>query len=81
MKHDHGIPAAELGGDDLERELRHLWATREDTFFSGSEDALATHTDRMLELEREYMRRFPDRVKPDADRTREGARTRAGQRP
>lgn len=81
MAEQRGIPAAQLGGDDLERELRQLWGTREDTFFTGTEDALKHHTDRMLELEREYRRRFPERVGPEADRTRAGARLRAGQEP
>ena len=32
------------------------------------------HTERMLALEEEYARRFPDRTRPDALRTREGSR-------
>jgi hypothetical protein len=36
------------------RELRYLYATREETFFHGSRQALLNHTERMLELEREY---------------------------
>jgi len=43
-----------------------------------SEDALAFHTSRMLELEDEYLRRNPDRV-IDARRTRHGSRELAGQ--
>lgn len=37
------------------------------------------HTERMLELEREYARRFPERTKADALRTRKGSRSQAGQ--
>jgi hypothetical protein len=76
-----GVPAGELSDDDLERELRQLYVTRADTFFGGSEQALEMHTARMLELEREYHRRFPDRTRPDELRTREGSRARAGQEP
>jgi hypothetical protein len=65
-----GIPAAQLADDDLERELRHLHETRHETFLHGSEDALETHTARMFELEKEYLRRFPDRVQPDPRRVR-----------
>lgn len=76
---DRGIPPADLSDADLERELRHLYETRADTFFGGSQQALDMHTRRMLELEREYAERFPDRTAPDAMRTREGSRARAGQ--
>jgi uncharacterized protein DUF6158 len=54
-------------------------ATREETFFHGSRQALLNHTERMLELEREYARRFPERTKADALRTRKGSRSQAGQ--
>jgi hypothetical protein len=77
---EHGIPAADLGDGDLERELCHLYETRADTFFGGTEQALEVHTHRMLELEREYTRRFPDRTRPHAMRTRAGSRARAGQK-
>jgi hypothetical protein len=70
-----GIPASQLSDEDLERELAHLHETRRETFLHGTEDALATHTKRMLEMEQAYLRRFPDRVTPDP------ARVRAGHRP
>src|SRR5918911_817820 len=57
-----GIPPTDLSDDDLERELAHLHETRHETFLNGTEDALETHTRRMLELEQEYLRRFPDRA-------------------
>ena len=76
-----GVPAGELRDDDLERELRQMYATRGDTFFGGTDEALDTHTARMLELEAEYRRRFPERVRPDELRTREGSRAHAGQEP
>jgi Family of unknown function (DUF6158) len=67
-----GIPASQLSDDDLERELTHLHKTRHDTFLQGTEDALETHTSRMLELEQEYLRRFPDRSAPNPLRVRAG---------
>jgi hypothetical protein len=67
-----GIPAAQLSDDDLERDLEHLHATRHETFLNGTEDALDAHTRRMLEVEAEYLRRFPDRVVPDPARVRAG---------
>lgn len=69
-----GVGAGDLTDDDLERELRSLHRTREATFFDGSASALRAHTDRMLELEHEYARRFSTRTKPDPRRTRRGAR-------
>jgi hypothetical protein len=56
-----------------------LYATREETFFQGTRQALLNHTERMLQLEREYVRRFPERTKADALRTRKGSRSQAGQ--
>ncbi|MBX6390032.1 MAG: hypothetical protein IRZ08_13725 [Frankia sp.] len=73
-----GIPGRELSDADLVRELRHLHRTRHATFIEGSEDAFETHTQRMLELEREYLRRFPDAAAPDPRRTRAGRRRAAG---
>ena len=73
-----GVPAETLSDEDLERELRHLHATRHDTFLHGSEDALQFHTSRTLELEQDYLRRNPDRV-IDARRTRHGSRELSGQ--
>jgi Family of unknown function (DUF6158) len=74
-----GIPPSDLDDDDLARELAHLHETRHDTFLDGSEDALEAHTERMLALETEYLRRFPDRAAPNPLRTRAGRRNAAGQ--
>ena len=52
-----GIPAKQLEDKDLRRELHHLYETREDILFSGGGDAFTVHTERMLELEQEYVRR------------------------
>jgi len=75
-----GVPAAKLGDRDLERELRNLWRTREETILHGSSHAIRAHTDRMLELEHEYVARFPRETQPAPSRTRRGARM-AGMQP
>jgi Family of unknown function (DUF6158) len=74
-----GLDPQLLDNEALERELRHLYATREETFFKGSRQALLNHTERMQQLEHEYARRFPERTEADALRTRKGSRTAAGQ--
>jgi hypothetical protein len=75
----HGIAPAELADDDLRRELAHLHETRHDTLLGGSESALHAHTERMLALEQEFLRRFPELAAPDPRRTRAGSRENAGQ--
>jgi hypothetical protein len=65
-----GIPVTQLSDADLERDLEHLHETRHETFLHGTEDALEAHTRRMLDVEKEYLRRFPDRVVPDPARVR-----------
>ncbi|MFP5336033.1 MAG: DUF6158 family protein [Actinomycetes bacterium] len=79
--HDHGVPPQDLTDEDLRREMQHLHDTRHATVLGGSEDALETHTRRMLALEQEFLRRFPDEAAPDERRTRAGARRAAGQEP
>jgi hypothetical protein len=69
-----GIPASELSDDDLRRDITHLYETRFDTLTGGSEDAFETHTQRMLELEQEFLFRFPAEGAPDPLRTRAGRR-------
>jgi hypothetical protein len=59
--------------------LRYLYATREEMFFHGTRQALLNHTERMLQLEREYASRFPERTKADGLRTGKGSRIQAGQ--
>ena len=61
-----GVPAGDLSDGDLERELAHTHEQRHDTFLNGTGHALSTHTRRMFELELEYLRRFPDRVRDDS---------------
>ena len=79
MSGKFGLDPHRLDDAELERELRYLYATREETFFHGSRQALLNHTERMLQLEREYANRFPERTKADPLRTRKGSRTEAGQ--
>jgi hypothetical protein len=73
-----GIDPQTLTDEDLVRELDSLYRTRLDTLRSGSDDALEQSTARMAELEREYLRRFPDR-EIDPERLRAGARQRTGE--
>jgi hypothetical protein len=56
-----GVDPAELSAEDLLRELSSVHTTRHDTLRHGSDDALANHDRRLVELESEYLRRFPQR--------------------
>ena len=56
-----GVSPDALSEEELLRELSSLHSTRHDTFRHGSDDALANHTRRTDELEREYLRRHPSR--------------------
>ncbi len=75
----HGVPPSELDDDRLRREVEHLHETRHRTLVTGSESALQAHTERMLALEEEFLRRFPEDGAPDPLRTRAGSRENAGQ--
>jgi hypothetical protein len=77
--HPDGIDGGLLTDEVLARELATLHATRHQTFLEATDDALAAHTKRMLLLEDEYLRRFPDRDAPHPLRTRSGSRAAAGQ--
>ena len=77
--HPHGIDPRELSDDDVVREVTHLHETRHDAMRGASESAFEVHTERMLALEQEYIRRFPEDSAPDPLRTRAGAREDAGQ--
>jgi len=74
-----GISPTDLDDDDLRRELRHLHDTRHTTVLHGSQSALDNHTERMLALEREFLRRLPLESAPDPARTRAGSRDHTGQ--
>ncbi|MFJ7272074.1 DUF6158 family protein [Streptomyces sp. NPDC099050] len=72
-----GPSAGGLEEGRLMKELEAIHRTRHETLLHGSEDALLTHTRRMAELEREYVRRHPERAQTTG-RTRSGARARTG---
>lgn len=57
-----GVPAGELTDEDLERQGLHAHATRHWVFLHGTAEQFRTHTQRMLELEQEYLRRHPQRT-------------------
>lgn len=57
-----GVPAAELSDEELEAQGTRAHETRNWVFLHGSAEQFAHHTARMLELEREYVRRFPKRT-------------------
>jgi hypothetical protein len=69
-----GIDASRLSDEDLRRELKRVHETRYETLTNGSAAALETHTRRMLELEKEFLARFPIETAPDPRRTRAGSR-------
>ncbi|MCX4782194.1 DUF6158 family protein [Streptomyces sp. NBC_01264] len=72
-----GPSAGGLEEGRLMKELEAIHRTRHETLLHGSQDALVTHTRRMEELEREYVRRHPERAQTTG-RTRSGARARTG---
>jgi hypothetical protein len=57
-----GRPAAELSDEELEAQGKQLHDSRNWVFLHGSAAQFETHTQRMLELEQEYLRRFPKRT-------------------
>jgi hypothetical protein len=62
MAEEQGVPARELSDEELERQGVHAHATRHWVFLHGTADQFRTHTQRMLELEQEYLRRHPQRT-------------------
>ncbi|HTP16124.1 MAG TPA: DUF6158 family protein [Streptosporangiaceae bacterium] len=62
MSEEHGVPASELTDAELERQGVHAHATRHWIFLHGTAEQFRTHTQRMLELEEEYLRRHPQRT-------------------
>jgi hypothetical protein len=61
MRENLGIDPSDLSDEELLRELNSLHETRNDTLRHGAEAALDNHTRRSVELESEYVRRFPGR--------------------
>jgi hypothetical protein len=57
-----GLSATELSDEELERQGTHAHATRNWVFLHGTAEQFRHHTERMLELEQEYLRRHPKRT-------------------
>jgi hypothetical protein len=57
-----GVPAHELTDKELERQGTHAHATRNWVFLHGTAEQFRHHTERMHELEQEYLRRYPKRT-------------------
>jgi len=79
MRRDHGaegVPVRELSDEDLTREMQSVHRTRDDTLRHGPDAALSQHSERMAELEAEYLRRNPDR---EVTRSRAASRAARGQ--
>lgn len=66
-----GVDPVDLSTEELLRELASLHETRHQTLRHGSDAALTHHGRRTSELEREYLRRFPNR-EVDPHRMRDG---------
>jgi hypothetical protein len=59
---ENGVPARELSDEDLEHQGAQAHATRNWVFLHGTAEQFQRHTERMLELEQEYLRRHPKRT-------------------
>lgn len=57
-----GVPAAHLSDTDLAAQGTQAHATRNWVFLHGTAEQFRRHTERMLELEQEYLRRHPKRT-------------------
>jgi hypothetical protein len=57
-----GVPARELSDEELEQQGTYAHATRTSVLLHGTATQFRNHTERMLELEQEYIRRHPKRT-------------------
>jgi hypothetical protein len=57
-----GVPARELSDEELEQQGTYAHATRTWVLLHGTAKQFRHHTERMLELEQEYIRRHPKRT-------------------
>ncbi|HEY0508527.1 MAG TPA: DUF6158 family protein [Blastococcus sp.] len=57
-----GVPARELSDEELEQQGTYAHATRTWVLLHGTATQFRHHTERMLELEQEYIRRHPKRT-------------------
>ncbi|MGH9056655.1 MAG: DUF6158 family protein [Acidimicrobiales bacterium] len=62
MSVEQGVPARDLTDEELERQGVQAHATRHWVFLHGTAEQFRTHTQRMLELEQEYLHRHPQRT-------------------
>jgi Family of unknown function (DUF6158) len=62
MVEQRGLPAEALSDSELERQGARAHATRNWVFLHGTAEQFRRHTERMLELEQEYLRRHPKRT-------------------
>lgn len=62
MDQVRGLSAASLSDIDLERQVTRAHATRNWIFLHGTGGQYRRHTERMLELEQEYLSRHPQRT-------------------
>lgn len=74
-----GRPARELSDEELEQQGKSAHDTRNWVFLHGTAEQFATHTARMLELEQEYLRRFPKRTWQGSGGVREGVEDPVGE--
>jgi hypothetical protein len=68
-----GVPARELSDEELERQGIYAHATRTWVLLHGTAKQFRHHTERMLELEQEYIRRHPKRTWQSVARTEDDA--------
>ncbi|GAB3309089.1 DUF6158 family protein [Epidermidibacterium keratini] len=61
-QHPLGRPVSELSDEELETQGKNAHDTRNWVFLHGTAEQFATHTERMLALEQEYLRRHPKRT-------------------
>ncbi|MGH3356343.1 MAG: DUF6158 family protein, partial [Nocardioidaceae bacterium] len=59
---ENGLPARDLSDEELEHQGAQAHATRNWVFLHGTAEQFQRHTERMLELEQEYLRRHPKRT-------------------
>ena len=57
-----GVPVRELSDEEIERQGTYAHATRTWVMLHGTAEQFRHHTERMLELEQEYIRRHPKRT-------------------
>jgi hypothetical protein len=62
LMEERGVPARELSDVELERQGAQAHLTRNRVFLHGTAEQYRYHTERMLELEQEYLRRHPKRT-------------------